>query len=299
LGFPAKKWTLLLKGSVYINARFFQNILKPPSNMAKQNFNPFTNIVWTVTEEDIFKDEMILEFHSFVRIISGEMKVVQAEKSYLFGAGDTLLFPRNQLSAVIKQPKDGQPYKAIVLGLTSERLKEFYAKHTLQPIQPLTHKTRKFGPHPLLDGFFTSLASYFELEDELPLDIARLKLEEGISILRLLDNNIDRLLADFSQPGKISLADFMEKHYMFNMPIEKFGYLTGRSLSTFHRDFKKAFYTSPQKWLTKKRLELAHYQLSEKHRKPVEVYLEAGFENLSHFSFAFKKQFGYAPTNLI
>ncbi|MCF0065538.1 helix-turn-helix domain-containing protein [Dyadobacter chenwenxiniae] len=267
--------------------------------MAEQQQNKFASIVWAVTEDKFYKDEIILEFHSFVRIISGEMKVVQAENSYMFGAGDTLLFPRNQLSAVIKRPKDGRPYKAVVLGLTTERLKEFYTKHTLQPILPLAHKTRKFDPHPLLDGFFASLASYFELEDELPIDIARLKLEEAISILRSLDNNIDSLLADFSQPGKISLADFMEKHYMFNMPIEKFGYLTGRSLSTFHRDFKKAFYTSPQKWLTKKRLELAHYQLSEKHRKPVEVYLEAGFENLSHFSFAFKKQFGYAPTNLI
>ncbi|RZJ76456.1 MAG: AraC family transcriptional regulator, partial [Flavobacterium sp.] len=30
-----------------------------------------------------------------------------------------------------------------------------------------------------------------------------------------------------------------------------------------------------------------------------EVYYETGFENLSHFSYAFKKHFGYAPTRLI
>jgi AraC-like DNA-binding protein len=99
-------------------------------------------------------------------------------------------------------------------------------------------------------------------------------------------------LADFSEPGKINLAAFMEKHYMFNMPMDKFGYLTGRSLSTFNRDFKKSFHITLQKWLARKRLELAHYQLVEKQRKPVEVYLETGFENLSHFSFAFKKHFG-------
>ena len=85
---------------------------------------------------------------------------------------------------------------------------------------------------------------------------------------------------------------------MFNMPLDKFGYLTGRSLTTFKRDFKKAFNTTPQTWLTQKRLELAHYQLMQKKRKPVEVYLETGFENLSHFSFAFKKHFGYAPTEV-
>ncbi|MEQ8574749.1 MAG: helix-turn-helix domain-containing protein, partial [Fulvivirga sp.] len=90
----------------------------------------------------------------------------------------------------------------------------------------------------------------------------------------------------------------MEKNYMFNMPIERFGYLTGRSLITFKRDFKKAFNITPQKWLTQKRLELAHYRLSQKKERPVEVCYETGFENLSHFSFVFKKYFGYPPTRL-
>jgi AraC family transcriptional regulator, exoenzyme S synthesis regulatory protein ExsA len=90
----------------------------------------------------------------------------------------------------------------------------------------------------------------------------------------------------------------MEKNFMFNMPLEKFGYLTGRSLTTFKRDFHKAFNITPQRWLTKKRLELAHYQLTEKNKKPVDIYYETGFENLSHFSFAFKKQFGHSPTEL-
>jgi AraC family transcriptional regulator, exoenzyme S synthesis regulatory protein ExsA len=38
--------------------------------------------------------------------------------------------------------------------------------------------------------------------------------------------------------------------------------------------------------------------LAELKKKPVDVYLEVGFEDLSHFSSAFKKQYGYAPTGL-
>ena len=64
------------------------------------------------------------------------------------------------------------------------------------------------------------------------------------------------------------------------------------------RDFKKAFKITPQRWLTKKRLELAHFQLAKKDKKARDIYLEIGFENLSHFSFAFKKQFGYSPSEL-
>ncbi|MDQ6482018.1 helix-turn-helix domain-containing protein [Dyadobacter sp. LHD-138] len=43
----------------------------------------------------------------------------------------------------------------------------------------------------------------------------------------------------------------------------------------------------------------AHYQFIEKKKKPIDVCYEVGFENLSHFSYAFKKHFGYAPTALI
>lgn len=144
-----------------------------------------------------------------------------------------------------------------------------------------------------------SLIPYFDLQENFPEHIAALKINEAINILRFIDPEIDNVLSDFREPGKIDLVDFMEKNYMFNMPLEKFGYLMGRSLSTFNRDFRKAFNRAPQKWLTQKRLELAHYQLAEKHKKPVEVYLESGFEDLSHFSFAFKKEFGYAPSTLI
>jgi len=126
-----------------------------------------------------------------------------------------------------------------------------------------------------------------------------LKITEAITILRTIDKGIDNFLANFEEPWKIDLVSYMEKNFMFNLPLEKFGYLTGRSLTTFKRDFSKAFNTTPQRWLTQKRLELAHYHFVEKKKKPIDVCYEVGFENLSHFSFAFKKQYGYSPTELM
>jgi AraC-like DNA-binding protein len=133
---------------------------------------------------------------------------------------------------------------------------------------------------------------------EFPEELASLKISEAISILRMIDPNVDSVLANFASPGKIDLVNFMQRNFMFNMSLEKLGYLTGRSLSTFNRDFKKLFHTTPQKWLTEKRLELAYYHLAEKKRKPTEVYLEVGFEDLSHFSFSFKKKYGLSPNQL-
>jgi AraC-like DNA-binding protein len=266
--------------------------------MAELQRNTFAEIVLACFEDQPFKGEIILEDHSLVRVISGEMKVVQSDSTFIFGAGDTLLFPRHQLSTLVKYPKDGRPYKSVVMTLTTERLKDFYTRNQISSTQPHTHKIITLKKNILLESLFASLHPYFEMKDALPEKIISIKIEEAIAILHSVDKDIDSVLSDFSEPGKINLAEFMEKHFMFNMTMEKFGYLTGRSLTTFKRDFKKAFKTTPQKWITQKRLELAHYLLAEKNRRPVDIYYETGFANLSHFTYAFKKHFGYTPTEV-
>ncbi|SIQ48890.1 transcriptional regulator, AraC family [Chryseobacterium sp. RU37D] len=248
-------------------------------------------------DDKLFKTETVFEFHMLVWFISGETKIIQTDKSYLFKAGDIFLIPRNQLATIINYPKDGLPHKAVVIHLTKKRLKDFYT--TLEITEKNIRKNSKiysFEKHPLLESFMASLIPYFEMKDCFPEHIASLKIIEAISILREIDPNIDSVLTDFEEPGKIDLINFMEKNYMFNMPLEKFGYLTGRSLSTFNRDFRKIFHTTPQRWLTQKRLELAFYHLSEKNKKPSDVFMEVGFEDFSHFSYAFKKQYGFAPS---
>ncbi|MFC4164045.1 helix-turn-helix domain-containing protein [Epilithonimonas zeae] len=249
-------------------------------------------------EGKLFKTEAAFDDHLLVWLISGETKIIQADESFVFGAGSTFLIPRNQLATIINYPKDELPHKAVAMHLSSKRLREFYTDNPIKS-KIVTEKIISFEKHPLLESCLASLIPYFEMQNNFPENIASLKINEAINILRTINGNIDSVLNNFDEPGKIDLVAFMEKNYMFNMPLEKFGYLTGRSLTTFKRDFYKAFNSTPQRWLTKKRLELAHYEIAEKHKKPVDVYFETGFENLSHFSFAFKKQFGYAPKNLV
>jgi AraC-like DNA-binding protein len=249
-------------------------------------------------EDKLFKTEVVFEHHMLVWFILGETKIIQADQNYLFKAGDIFLIPRNQLATIINYPKDGQPHKSVVMHLSIDRLREFYTNLNVKPKVSATQKIRSFSKHPLLESCLASLIPYFDVQDKFPENIASLKITEAISVLRTIDKDIDNILANFEEPHKIDLSSFMEMNFMFNMPLEKFGYLTGRSLTTFKRDFHKLYNQTPQRWLTQKRLELAHYQLTEKNRKPVEVYLETGFENLSHFSYAFKKQFGLTPTEL-
>ncbi|WP_223653728.1 helix-turn-helix domain-containing protein [Hymenobacter psoromatis] len=267
--------------------------------MNVKQLNRYAEMVVVCSGDRRYGRETTFEDNVLVGVLAGELKVVQADRTHYCGAGDTLLLPRHQPATLLKYPKDGVAYQAVLMKLPTALVRAYYAQHAPEPGRPAATGVLVFSQSPLLRSLFASLLPYLELEHRLPARVLAVKITEVMEILRSLDPRSDGVLADFAEPGKINLVDFMEANYRFNIPLAKFSYLTGRSLTTFKRDFKKAFELSPQRWLTQKRLTLAHYQLAEKKRKPAELYLEVGFENLAHFSVAFKKQFGYPPTALV
>ena len=84
---------------------------------------------------------------------------------------------------------------------------------------------------------------------------------------------------------------------MFDLKLEEFAALSNRSLSKFKRDFKDYYKTSPGKWLTEQRLLLAKSKLSSSKKTIQEIAFDCGFNNASHFSRAFKKQYAISPTH--
>src|SRR6201996_7083055 len=219
-------------------------------------------------KEAHYSRELTLPQPALVRVISGEVRIAAADRSFRFFAGDTILFPRDQLGKMSKLPLNGEPCKAISVIFQNDRLKHYY--RDIEPLAQRRIEPLVYTDHPLLHSLFNSLAPYFDLADALPADIASLKVEEAIRVLRAIDPLTDGLLGHFESPGKIDLSTFMEQNFRFNLPLEKFGYLTGRSFTTFKKNFKSVFNQSPGRWLTQKRLKLAHYQIAEQKRKPSE-----------------------------
>ena len=129
----------------------------------------------------------------------------------------------------------------------------------------------------------------YNRQEKLTPERAASTLDELIRTLRLIHPSIDHTFYAYESVKKKELVAFMEAHFCFNISIADFSYLTGRSISAFNRDFRKAFGKTPLRWLTQKRLELAHQQLTTLKQRPAEVYRQVGFADLSHFSFAFKR----------
>ena len=79
------------------------------------------------------------------------------------------------------------------------------------------------------------------------------------------------------------------------LSLDELSFLCQMSLSTFKRKFKELYQTPPARWFQKQRLLKARRLLVHYNQSPSEVYLEAGFENFSSFSQAFKREFGVSP----
>ncbi len=251
------------------------------------------------TTEKSYTWEHISPQHILVYIYSGEMKMCYGTGSLTFQKGDTLLVPKNQLTRVVKYPADGKPFKALSMLIPEEELRSFYVdRSVLDSWDENIAKQRPVTSHPLLKSFFGSLLSYFDMEDELPSKLVSIKIQEALTIIDEIDKRISSILGTFNEPQKLDLKEYMEEHFMYNLPLERFAFLTGRSLSAFKSDFKKIYNNTPGRWLIEKRLDLAHNKITQEKLKATEVYLASGFENLSHFSYAFKKAFGYSPSTL-
>jgi AraC family transcriptional regulator, exoenzyme S synthesis regulatory protein ExsA len=246
--------------------------------------------------------EQFIPEHIFSYQIAGTLLMNDGNKEYTFNEGDFRFLKRNHLVKFIKQPPENGEFRGLSIYLDQQTLRNFSMEYGYQAerhhegnaVIPLKSDT-------LYKSYMDSLMPYQQLNrlrqpgNE---HLLTLKLREAILILLQTNPELKDVLFDFTAPGKIDLEAFMIKNFHFNVELQRFAYLTGRSLATFKRDFDKIFHLSPSRWLQQRRLQQAHYLIKEKGKAPSEVYLEVGFEDLSHFSFAFKKTYGVAPSRI-
>ncbi|GAB2657225.1 hypothetical protein GCM10027036_08400 [Flavihumibacter cheonanensis] len=262
-------------------------------------YNQKSNIFFSCTEQEYKTVENNIAETVVIHIYSGSLSVTDGNGSYLVQEGETALFYRNMLAKFVKYPAKDKPFTSVAIAFSQVFLEKYYLSMNFNTIVKPVFEVHKLSKHPLLNSLFDSILPYYQLDQvNLPSLLTDLKLQEAITVLRTVDAGVDNQLANFAVQGKLDLVDYMQKNYVFNIPLERFAYLTGRSLATFKRDFQRLLGTTPQKWLLEKRLKEAHFLISQKKQKPSDVYLEVGFENLSHFSRSFKQHFGYNPSKL-
>lgn len=232
--------------------------------------------------------------------VSGQFTIETSEQTLSMMAGEMLLIGKNQVGTLTKTPVSGGHYETIVISLQEKLLRKIVLEEKLEADRKYVGPPNMLIPsNEFLRGYFQSIVPYArqsgaEMTDEMGI----LKVKEGVKLLLHAVPELRNFLFDFSEPYKIDLEKFMLSNFHFNIPVEKFAQLTGRSLASFKRDFQKTFGSPPRRWLQDKRLKVARHLIETKHQKPSAIYLDLGFESLAHFSHSFKEKFGKAPSEL-
>ena len=125
----------------------------------------------------------------------------------------------------------------------------------------------------------------------------RTKLLEFLHLIAISEKGDEfiGILQNLKKRAKKNIMDFMEEHFDKPLDIEEYAYLTGRSISTFRRDFKSRYGISPKKWLIQKRLEKAAELFKQKNDSVIDIARAVGYENVSHFIKSFQKIYGISP----
>ena len=240
--------------------------------------------------------------HVLVYLYSGEQVIEDRDKTITLKAGECAFVRRDHRLKMYKNGEGENLYKGISLTFRRNILRDFYSKMNKseipQHVKISDSNVFKIEPDAAITSLFLSLTPYFDSNVKPTESIMELKLLEGIYAILNTKEEFYPILFDFAEPWKVDILEFLNSNYMDDLSMEQIASFTGRSLATFKRDFKKISSLTPQKWIIKKRLEMAYIKLKEEGKKVHEVYFEVGFKNASHFSTAFKKQYGFSPTDI-
>lgn len=271
--------------------------------MEEREIINYSGIILSHIHRDNCKCSFSVGEHTLIYLHSGVLEIEEQGKKVRLSPGECV-FVRKDHRITLNKYANGEenPYQSIALAFNRKFLLDFYRHLSQDSIPKYAHRSRKslmrIPSRPDVVSLFQSLTPYFQTYEDPDREWIGMKLHEGLKCVLKTDTNIYASLFDFAEPWKIDLMAFMNDNYMYDLSMEDLANYTGRSLSTFKRDFKKLTNATPQKWLIDKRLTEAHRMLLEgNNRKVQDVMNSVGFSNPSFFSRSYKAKYGYSPTN--
>lgn len=238
--------------------------------------------------------------HLLIYVYSGKMHIVENGQQIIAVAGECVFVKRDHTVVINKGAHNGEQYQGITLKFTRHFLRDYFRglgpRDIPKNIKPFMSSVLKLDKSVDIDSLFYSMTPYFDSKNKPNDEIMLLKMREGLISLLATNSQFYPTLFDFTEPWKIDILDFLDKNYMYDLSIEEVASYTGRSLATFKRDFKKISDLTPQRWIMQKRLNVAYEKIKIDGEKVADVCFNVGFKNRAHFTTAFKRQFGFTPT---
>jgi len=242
---------------------------------------------------------MFLEDHVIFFVLDGAIKLSYGKQSYIVNKNEMILLKK---ATSVRYEKAGDTdndfiYDVQMYCLKDVLIKEFLTTNNIK--MPAAEGEVKTTVNPMdecLVAFAHSLKPYFNAPAEVNPALLKLKIMELLFYISDCSQNVFRQILQLRQPVRGDIRHVVEQNYASPVTIPELAYLSGRSLSSFKRDFQDIYNTSPAQWIRTKRLEKALDMLNNTPMTIADICYSIGFENPSHFSRIFKEHYGYAPT---
>ena len=259
-----------------------------------------SGIVFSKVDREDVRGPVRLSEHTLLYVHSGRVEVTYEGRKIPLCAGDCV-FLRKDYRVVLDAwaPENGEPFRSVALFFCHKFLLSYYRGVSRDEL-PLDARASeeavlKIPAGPRLESLFLSLTPYLDRTEDMSPDVAWEKRLEGLRCVLSTDRSFYASLFTFAQPWKIDLLSFMEDNYLYDLSLSELAGYTGRSLSSFKRDFKKVSSITPERWVQRRRLQDAHRLLSSGKYKVGEAMAEAAFKDPAVFSRAYRRQYGYPP----
>jgi AraC family transcriptional regulator, exoenzyme S synthesis regulatory protein ExsA len=258
-------------------------------------------IVYKKVSEPVMHKEGYVSAHAITLVLKGTLQIENADGPLAtIREGQMIFVPKGLYMISDILPARGS-FEAMVFFFDEELISNFV--NTMggwdRNNKCITHKVLNYTDS--LRLFTESLLQLYTRKENSHRQLTRIKLFEMLHLVSLSQPG-DCFIASLNtlnNKERKSLRVFMNANFSKPLSIEDYAYLTGRSLSSFRRNFKTQFGISPKQWLIDKRLERAHELLSKNNTSITDVVMETGYENMSHFIKAFHKKFGVPPKQFL
>lgn len=238
------------------------------------------------------------ENNFITHIISGKKDWTALDKKYTTNSGDSLFIKKGVYNTKQYFEVD---YCVMLFFITDDFIRRF-CEENKNLISNNTSETcedqiLEINGNDSLNSLFTTVFTYLNQGGDIPKDLVEIKFKE--LLFNIVMNPANKKLVSYfkslKQIEKTNLRDVMMKNFHSDLKLEDYARLSGRSLSTFKRDFQNHFDQTPGKWLNDKRLQYAKTLLENTELNINEICFESGFKNPSHFNRSFKDKYQYPP----
>ncbi|NOT94300.1 helix-turn-helix domain-containing protein [Ferruginibacter sp.] len=159
--------------------------------------------------------------------------------------------------------------------------------------------TVKISIEPLMKSFIDSINYMLDNPKLANENLIITKLKELLLLLSKTEksNSINAFVNSLFVTNEYNLNEIIQQNLYSNLALPELAHLSNMSLATFKRKFTSFYSESPAKYILQKKLEKSMQLLGHKSKSISEIAYECGFETISNFDKAFKKQFQKSPTD--